>query len=744
MRESNAGTEPEDQTVRVISCAADRTVADELSGSLRTMGVRILAEGADAASAIVLISATAVHDAAWREEVARRSGARLVPVAIGDVRPGDVPAVVAELNWIAWDPSNAAAACTTALVALNGDLDRYRLHRALVAEAGAWAAGSCSKHLLIQDRTRAKAAGAHLRQATGDSLARPTEEMRAFVAASLVLTKRARRRQRRRWVWRALAALVAVVVLAALYTDLRTGGAGSRVSVIAAYSSLSGGRPDRVAVLSVDAMVRDDAHNGNVARVTLRQALSERWSEGVIGAMTDARIQYARPVLRGTRILTLNGLGELASSRRDTLDVEWRRPLHAGAFPTALDATDDGRRAAVTAGRRLLVLALGPWRREVVTLPAQAESVALAPADGAIAVGTGDGRVLAVSLRAPHRVRTVARGSAVLALRRTASGHARALVRLDALRLSLVDAIAGRTLATARRRSWQFERGAIGPDGEAVALTLPDRQIAYAPRRLGLRPTGQAVPDVVDVLEVLPGARVAFGGATDGVALLDVSQGLVLGRVCSSLAAVRGLWAADDTDLVACGDQQVIELWRTRDLSPVTPPRDRRMLSDRLRMRQGEVTVAGHADGTATLVTRWRRGAPVSRRIHVAHAAVTASAIVPPVPTAVFGAADGEVTEVDVAYGAGEVSHWTAPDRAAVTDVGWTSDRRRLLVHTAAGNWWSPWSCSDCGSARAMVGHVAARIWGCYVPQLVDITSKQTRELLGIHTCASLPEPSGG
>jgi hypothetical protein len=704
----------------VVATGADARAKATILGWLEE--AEVSATDARAAT-IVIVSRAAAGDPAWTAAADAAADGRVIPIQVGDVRDEEISSVVAGLNRLRYRPDDEAQTRTDLLFALNADPRLHAKHRELAAEADAWAASGRRREELIADVRRAKEANEHVRLAATDALSAPTPLIREFVAASSAHARRRRVRGRFSRGWRlALAAFAAIAIAGAVITVRST----TRHTKLAVVNDASGhimgiSRPDRVAMLSAAMLV-----NGSTVLPAVRQSLwsvlAVPWTEGVIGQRYDAQILDSAIVDGGRAVLTLDTAGRLARWQRRTTDLSAVRQLSAAPGAYAMSATPDGRTIAAALGRRLSVIRDGHVTTAV--LPASPTGVAVSRDGRVIAVSTAAGLSVIRRSGAPRSQD----GDDVLALGPTAHGVS-ALGRSGNV-LRLFDVATNRTLALTRRRRYRYETAAIGPDGNAVAITDASRQILYAPSKLGLEPTGQAVPDVVRALAVLAGGRVAYASDAFGVQLLDAVRRINLGPICAALATATTIRTTPTGDLVACTDA-VVALQPTADLTAVD--RETPGLSRSVSGRAGPVTVDGRRDGAIDVVVR---GGSASRyRYRLAEAPVTAVALGYRGRAVVAGAADGTVDELDLAARdtGPVVVRWMTPDRAAVSAVGWSGGS--LIAETVTGDRWHVPACDLCAGDRELIDAVKRRLWPCYRPEAFDSLDGATRRLLALHTC---------
>ncbi|SMC65689.1 WD40 repeat domain-containing protein [Kibdelosporangium aridum] len=723
--------------VNIVASEADRSVRNLLANGLSNMGMPI-ATDASGASTVVVLSTEALTDPEWRRQLQRHADTRIVPVTVGTIpSSSDVPSAVGDINWVVWEPENTLGSRSRVFSALRSDLSRYQTARSLTAEANAWLAEGRSPHLLISDRRRAQSAVDHLRDAVHDPLAALPQHVLEFVTESYRVRRKDRTKQLRKWGVRGLATVVVVALTVSVVATVRVLVKNNNLASQGNYPTFISERPDRLAMLSAANLLQGDVANETVARQVIAAQLPLPWSMGALNVDSDANVLDASVSEHGDRVLTVDARANLAlwDTRTDT--AFWRRNLGDGNYAT-LDASPDLARAVATVRSDLYFVHLNPWHIKRVGLPTEPTSVAYDLTRG-VAVAATDSAIYIVSADGFRQLGKYT----ILALRRTTAGDVRALVR-DGGQLAIIDPVAGKTIASTQLPEWRFEVGALGPDGRSAAVTAADRQILFATDNLAFTRTGQAVPDVVSILAILPGGRIAFAGGQFGVRILDSRTGLTLGTVCRSFGVNQSIVAAADGDVVACLNYATVDLWRTAHLSPVLPPAAGKPLGSSASLTVGEVSVSGDVTGRITVTTS-AHGQSRQTKVLAAHGPITAIMISPDGRSVVAGSADGEVAQLSLSSdGVMAVVNWQAPDGAPVTQVGWADEPGRLLAHTEAGNWWTPSSCDHCDDTTQLVAHVRARMWGCYTENQIEFLTDETKKALGVSLCQHVPDAEAG
>ncbi len=701
---------------------------------LRAENIDVVAASADMPTVVLLMSTAAVHDAGWTAAVkGLPNDAMIVPVRLDHVPADALPERIAPITRIDWVGGRGMDARLAVLQAVLSDRAHYRMFMALAAESAEWDRRGRPEGLLIPSARRAGAAGQYLRDSAGDASAAPTEVIMQFVRTSMRTAGLNTRRTGWRWLYRiSLAGLTVVLVtLVAVLFRLDTRLNNTSFQAVGAFTSIDN-RPDRIAMLNAAVMLQPGDGDRWTAQKTVFDMLSRPWATGVLGQGASARQVAALISADERQSVTLDGDGSLTEWDNRTLAPLWRRAVLADdQMLRYLDADAQMETFVLATTTAVHVVDAGSWHDAVMALPARPGKIAFAPRDRYVAVDAGGLRLIGLD---SSTVRQSPVNGDVLDLRRQADGSVRALVR-QGDRLVVVDPSTGQEFGSAVRPRHPFEKGGLGSDG-SVAWTGSDRQIQLSRHDLDLQPTGQMTPDVLEVLRPMSDGRVAFGGNQFGIRVYDDRAHAQVGILCRASVGVEDLALSPREDLVGCLDAYVVELWRTRELSPLTvAPSDVNGLGRTTRATADRFDAEGGADGA--LVINVPGADPV--RFAVSKTAYTAIAAGPDWITG--GTAGGlvlqwVVTDDQVV----RVQMWAVPTGAPVIEVGPDpAHNERLLVATGDGLWWTPPSCLDCTSGQAIVDHVKQRLWGCYTDNQLDLLGTPLRDALGVRQCPALP-----
>ncbi|WIX92471.1 hypothetical protein [Amycolatopsis sp. DG1A-15b] len=714
----------------MLAASGDITIAKQVAGGLADLGVAAEVNPSVAADrAVVVVSADAASDVAWREAVRAHEQARLVPVAVGPVDAGRLPAAVTDPNWITWSTGSAPARLSEIFAALHSDMSRYRTHRVLAASAAGWQAAGRPDHLLIGEHDAVEDAVRHLTDAAHDPLATPTALIREYVDRSRLGTTGLRRKRNRRWVIRTTATLVAIAVAVTVFVLIRAAGSVNNLQFQATTVPwLTQSRPDRTAMLAAGLLLQaDDDHKAQPRGVTFT-ALGQPWSHGLVGAM-HASIALAVLDRTGDHTLSLDTQDTLTLWDNRSLDPVWQHPTGAAARAADFDADPALSRIALATESGIELITREPWNTRSVPLPERPSAVAQAANGHFAAVATSNGNLYTVGFAAGP-VSAPVHFDAILDLRQTEDGGLRALVR-SGDDLLVVDPATGARSQPFPFPEHRFAQAALAPDGRGIAAAGPDRQLYYTDGDGPLHPTGQALADITTLLTVLPSGRIVYGGAEFGVHVYDTRAGITVGQVCRTETPVLAVRAAADGDLLACLDSYIADLWRSREFGPLpTGPKPAGRISRSPSATDGALSATGRPDGRLDITWKGARW-----QVPVSGSPVVAVSVDAAARSVVTGAEDGTVLQFAVGDSvATRVVRWSVPDGAPVTAVG-TLDSRRLLVGTGRGLWWAPASCDRCDDDQVLVQHVRERLWGCYTENQFEFLDDNSRERLGIRSC---------
>lgn len=766
-----------DDQVRLISHVSDESTALELRNGLELLGVRFEDDpGEGAKRTVVLMSRAALNDERWRAEVERSGESRLVPVALERVQDEKIPVSISPVNWVLLEGSSLPEVITKVHAGLTGDPERYRIFKTVAGEAALWIARDRNEEYLQTDPSRVRRYRDYLLESQGDILARPTEEITEFIAASGARTRKLGfRKWRKRMVRVAVVAIAAVLVMAVI-KEARKDVHANRVA-LSTVGDTNWYSPEWGGAMSAEVISAGQAETRVLGVSTMLSFLSEPWTEGVLGSQLDFPVGSAT-WLADSGLIAVGGAGKVAIMDTSNGELVSQIRLTDSQQYTAVGSSRDGSRVVAGVDGKLWSLRAEDLEaRQIGTAEGEVGEVivderaraAVADVEGELVVADLDGG-------GQHPVKDV---GDVLALGRDRRGSVLALVRSEDGRwLSLLVPVSGKTISSVRRAAYEFEQGAIDMDGTRIAVTGTDRQVEVGGTDLNLRPTGIPVPDQVRTFTFLRPNTMAIGDGQYGLRGVGLSSGIWSNEFCAgSLPTVREVVPDPDGDALLCISGLRASLWNLSDFLPsrVPPPavalggaRSARLSSicgwqescaagDRSREVGIEVNFVPYKQGMSLLRIRYRlpggrpgASVPVDSLGALPQDRWSKVMINPNVPTLLASTEDGRVISFDITP---EKAHstilWTAPKGAGVDQMGWMKGSEdRLVVKTASGDWYTPRGCSGCllGDIQANLAERAAeRRTLCVVDgnrEVFDL-SKETAEAVNLNVCESDPPELG-
>jgi hypothetical protein len=723
-------------TVLILHSPFDRAEADALAQFLFRAGIEVASvhDGElTADAAVALLSPAALADEPWRDAVATTTAARIVPVALQDVDASLVPERLRPINWILWRNSRVTT-FGTILAAIQSNPTRHRLSRQFAAEAEAWERGGRPADLLIGDYHRSSEAVDLLRELQNDPLAFPSRLTTAFIQQSHQLA----RRRHRRSIWKRTIALVTVLGLALVALRLIPRIRMSRDANGAAIVTLQDRAtvselPEWSGLLSGALLLNGSAAQKNLARQTLRAALSVPWSLGSIDVGAGLSIEAMQPLSHGTRAAVVLQDNRL-QSRIGVVDVRrgamlWQLPMQ-GAY-WRLDVSLDERRAVVVGTSGVSLIDLTTRRTRRVAAGSNSESVRLAR-NGQVVVATRDGRILVVS-PTDGMTRSVGRFKTVLDLKSTSVGEVRALVQPRAGMYVLIDALTGRRLASATLRPPVIAAGGSYPDKAQAVVVGADHQLWRIGPDREEQPLGIAVPDRTQVVTMLSQDRIVLGGQAERAHVVHLPTRANLGVVCREVNRLVVIQPSPDDETIACLGVQRNAIWST----PSGPTSSPSQLSSGMVQVRGKTAL--QARGSKVRITRQDpEGARVQTGwFQVSQGRVSAVALSPDTTRAVIASRTGAVVVLEIGRSRVEaVATWHSPDGSAGVAVGWAPGP---VIRTHRGLVWKVPDCAGCSTDAGLLARLRERLSGCWKPTQLATIDMPTLRRLGAWACSANP-----
>lgn len=506
--------------------AADREVWVDLEGIPPSAAWwQEICAAIDAAHAVVFVlSPDWVASEVGRQELehATAAGKRIIPVVRREVPDEDVPAALAQRNWILWraedDPDAAAAALAEAL---DQDLEWLRAHTRLHVRAAEWAGNERHRSFLLRGRDLA-AAEAWLARAEGREPP-PTAPQVEYVLAG---RQAATSTQRRVLVATGVVAVVLVAALVVAVVQRQEAREQARVSESRALAASSTAElttdPELSVLLAREAYETEPTDE---AARSLRDALSQSRVELLLdhGSTAITAVSLSHD---GTRAVTGDEQGRVrlwdASDGRlvaelregdrggDPEEIQIRDlaftpdddQIVAGALDGVIEAWDTAgeQTAHLDVGGKILALDTDPSRPARVVVGTDDGTVALyeLAGDEAVPVGTvdglpfdvafapdgggvaataigasGEGSVHAWNISPARSVLSVELGGGGTAVSFSPDGE-RLAVADSSRPAQVLDLSDGRRLATYTASIGTTNRLTFAPDGQRVALAMSD------------------------------------------------------------------------------------------------------------------------------------------------------------------------------------------------------------------------------------------------------------------------------
>lgn len=709
--------------VGLLAAAADQALRQDVREQLRSAGAEVIDIGDAQAidGVVVLLSAAAVADARWRQQVLELADAHLVPIRVAPVEADAVPDPLKLPNWIDWESGGAGGrALGLALAALMSDPERRRVTAQIEHQAQIWDDAHRDKALLLADHGHARRLAGALEELVGDPLFAPRPAAVAFVRASLDATKRRRRRRR---IWRGIVAMLIITVVADVIgavpalLDSRHLGAAAVVSTGETY--ILDLMPEWSALNTAAMLLDGGPREQQVARRTLVAALSRPWPVSVIPFLDN--VAGMAPFDHGRLAAAL--VSDRRGSGLVMLDVRKGRAL--GWFSrdkrfADVVVTQDGR-TAYLAGQGVEAIDLRARKIDTIRKTGSFGAVALAR-DGSLVLTTLRGGVRTVSV-ASKKIMFSATYRRVLGV--ATAGRATALVMTGKDRYALVDLRKGRVLTRVRVGDGQ-DVGAISSDGRRAVVPGPGDQLWMFGAGMRPRPLGIPVPSALAALTWASRDRlvVASDSARTHVLLLPIGEDL--GQVCNAASRPNRLRVVGD--LIVCVAHGLNGFW------PVPKAPLDRSVPSLSAARSIELPGLAVTARGAELRVVWGsgRGSAVHALVPL-RSRITALAVSPDRRQIVVGAASGQAAVVERYQGLPRVvASWKAPGAGMVSRAGWGAGP---VVETSDGHVWEFTTCGRCGSDAELLAVVRARLTGCFTSRQLQNIYATLRTRLGLRVC---------
>jgi hypothetical protein len=715
--------------VHASSAGVDTEVSALIREGLAEMGVNVLQSPQTVTkedSVVTVMSNAALRDAAWQTTSAElaENAKDLIPVVVEQIE-GDPPDHLATPNWTYWT-AGPATALAKLFDAINSNASTFRKHRDLVSQARTWHDRGRPKHLLISQRERAEDAARHVEQVERDVLAKPDALTRDYVRASVARSSNLRRRLP--WWAAAICVVLTVTGFAVKVTldDARLRNKNNTIGVIVSTYSMPGmNNPGYLGLQAAALVLQGQGDQKTLGRQALMNALNEKWPLNFLGSEHDAQLIDVA-VTDGSSVFTIDVAGTLTRWDVGSARATARHFVATGL--TRLATTADGGLIVAAEQTKLHLIKPEPWHDEVIDLPGTVSRVALAPKTNEITVALTDGRLMSAASGKP--LRTIGTYRNILSVQSTEDGDSRALVVPAPGSLSVIDPATGSVTGTSRVELPSFNMsGALGSDGQTVAVVDSDRRIRFGP--LGdLRPAGQFVPDTVDGLVVMSPTAFLFASAQFGTQVYDAGSRMITARLVSPEPGATLIRVPPKGGLIATYAGNVVFVWHPFGLTSTPEPSVVQNKGTTVQSTQHGVHAAGTPRGELVLGG--------DRTIQAVTGPVTAIAVGDDGRSILVGSGRGEVAEVDADPGV-VVRRWQAPDNAAIKVVGWAKRPEQLLIETVPGRWWTTEACNGCGSDATLIAAFRDRMAGCYRPNNVEQITEAVQRTLNLRLCQQSP-----
>lgn len=716
--------------VAVIAHHDDALIAAAVEERLRSEGV--LAErglpDAGTTVTVVILSAAFLTQGLPMED--GFSNHPVVTVAHGPIHASRLPAELADLNWILWDPSPSRALAAI-VAACRTDVKSFKAMEVLIARADGWAASDKDQRELIDSHRRLVAMKECL---ISSGLTPVPEHVVEYLATSGLAVRGRRLRLIGRFIlWTILGAAVLISSFSLVgqvgYVKQR-----QELELLFAYDmSTFSNDATGIKFVALGELIRD---NGDEPYQEITDALvaqlSMPWRVNQM-ATVDGKFVNDIVATSGENLLAGDGGGRVwRGTARELVEPRQvsRDPIyHLAATP------DEG--VLVVADLTTITLDRH-GDRDTLKITGEIDDLILAPDGGLLAVSTSEGTVLVNTSGPPQIITTVPSLITVNVInsRLVALQHSPGVV-------TAIDLVSGAELASYPIEVEPDGIGVVGDHG--VAMQGSDGRI-WASQRLGdvLSPI-TANLSRVELMSIDAQGTLFYTPLGSPTQLFDLSRGVRLGSVCGDGSATWIVLAADDS-WIACNHGSHTNFWGLEELRPSRwasgelsdgPPIDPRGPAEV--SESGTVRLTSETrDAREWTVTGPQPGAARPGRTLPSHVAlsgrVTAVTSVDQ-NTFALGTANGEalVAEADADDVLRKAAIWQSPDGSAVTEITVSGS----VVHvTTTSATWSFDRCADCSrSFDAAKKHVLARKFPCYDASLTEIIPTRQVEELDLAVC---------
>lgn len=696
-------------SVMVIAGDADRRFAGVLEEGLAKLGYSLVDQEWAAERVVVILSRRALEDSDFFDRATVDGATPVLPVAVEDVGGLQLPAGLAELNWVWWDHDQPHSAARTVSSALITDQPTYAASRIVEAKAWAWVASGRGTDELLTSRRQVVDAERSTDAESGRGAAHPV--ITAFLAASRDHARSVLRRRVSRVVLASIFTGLVITAALGLVSEIKTVVTRSQLAPAAGVDSYQNGfaAPDNLAVKTAAYMIasaeQGDDQVGTPVAANLSALLSQPWPLARVSAPDGAGANDLATFGEGAWLVRGDGQLQLLDSQ-------------FGKAVSSIEASSDPLYSVATSSDGDVVLATGDRGATLIRDGALVGTVSMAEYPTAVAVSADGSRgavqfgesVAILTLEGPAPVIVETRTWDEVLDIRAGSDSLVGLVRdgsgLATVALGSDEALWSAPLPASSRG---FLFGAVGEDGSAAIVT--GRRLWTSRGQGELDPVGPA-PDAATAMAISDG-MIAVSSDPYGTTVFDATLGITLPRTCRGFARVLDVTFSARNDTVTCDGYGVFETWpiqrpvpsSDRRLATITPAEAEAVL-DRLPAR---VDLSGDVTAVAGLGSS---------------------------NTVVVGTSDGEVVEFDTrAEGRGFLAgRWQMADETPVVSLTYESTEE-LAVQTESALW-TLRPCPGCGGSSArQVSEVTSRPKRCYGPDLTTLIPPELLDRLRVSLC---------
>ncbi len=739
------GSEPGRKTVSVLTCAADNELARQVERIAREEGFGV-ASGSTAKPSelcLVLLSHAAVDDSEFlrRAEDAVKRSPSAIPVRIDEVRPeeaGRPGSAIRERNWADFSGESRRDPDSWKRL-LHSNVNLYSSFYDLDERSRRWDACDHDVSFLLQDVKAARQAKKVLSALAADPYQRPTKTMQEYVNTSERYARKTRSKEHLSIARAFSSFLVIAIALSALNFAVRRYQNYSGLLEESMQGFDMSSDPAYAAFRALE-IGRDKNINSDAVYYQTIDALSLPWEVSELGLVEkDAGVGNQSQAVfckNGETLLIRGPNGTLQTWLPQTAEATDNRYV-SDEERFSFDATPDGSRVAVADAKGLRVFDGSTWERTDIPYDGDPITSVAISADGTEILAAGSNGLTLVSTL-DESVMASLDAEPVLSVKRTQDGL-RALVIKDGAVL-FVDGETMAPLAHTGLSDAPDCTGALGPEGRAILWTDG--------RLLTLSPDSSSEPIGFSVSErpldmAVTGNTAVIATAENGVQVIDLPTGALLGTLATQMAGVRYLSVAE-SGLVSCGNGITTSVYSLDGIVPSAEPPADALISDSLECNVPGASFGIWSDGgnKFVLADNGKEKDYTFQGTHGEPDDITAVAASVQPRSYVIGTRSGGVTTYTVTTDGIQAATrtWDTPDGSSVTAVGWTADGKRLVIR-AGGRWWTPYSNSWAIGLQRIANTLAERSPAVWSASELETFPEDIVESMGMQAATPLPEP---